>query len=264
MKGEGIMAFNHSQTSILLRRINPSRIEKRTQAGMKLSYLSQHDVRAHLIRVFGFGGFDLETLEANLAFEHESDGKWSVGYQVTMRLTVKDEHGTPVCTYSETAVGTSTQGRRGEAHDMAMKTASSDAMKRCAINLGDQFGLSLYDNGSTSEIVKAVLVGHEPQDAVSEPTHAPVSDETPAGVPEEGSEPSKPSEEALEARGVLSGYALLAPRQRITEVAKFKAASPHLLNTVIDIDGQEMTIARFADLVASGRYSQEERDGLQD
>lgn len=251
------MGFNHSQTSILLRRINPSRIEKRTQAGMKLSYLSQHDVRAHLIRVFGFGGFDLTTEEAHLAFEHQDDGKWSVGYQVTMKLVVKDEHGTPVCTYSETAVGTSTQGRRGEAHDMAMKTASSDAMKRCAINLGDQFGLSLYDNGSTTEIVKAVLVGHEPQDASTQPEKAPESDETPAPVSEEGSTPPKPSEEALEARGAISALTFIpVARDRITEVAKWKSANPHLLTAVVDVDGTNMTLARFADLVAAGKYQE--------
>jgi hypothetical protein len=44
---------------------------------------------------------------------------------------------------------------------MALKTASSDAMKRCAINLGDQFGLGLYDNGSLEPIVKATLVDNE-------------------------------------------------------------------------------------------------------
>ena len=40
---------------------------------------------------------------------------------------------------------------------MAIKTAESQAFKRCAINLGDQFGLSLYNNGGTSSVVRAVL-----------------------------------------------------------------------------------------------------------
>lgn len=250
--------FNRSQQEILLRKINTSRIEKRKQAGMQLSYLAQHDVRAHLIRIFGFGGFDLETLEAKLAFENETDGKWDVGYQVTMRLTVKNEHGQPVCTYSETAVGTSTQGRRGEAHDMAMKTASSDAMKRCAINLGDQFGLSLYANGSTEAIVKATLVNPD-EDADSRPPLQAQSDETPAGVPEEGSDPSSPqnpSAEVQEAVGELSAFTLLNARTRIVEVAKWKSAHPDLMNSTVDIDGQRMTLARYADLVAAGKYSE--------
>jgi hypothetical protein len=41
---------------------------------------------------------------------------------------------------------------------MAIKTAESDAFKRAAINLGDQFGLSLYNNGSTQPVVKQTLV----------------------------------------------------------------------------------------------------------
>ena len=46
----------------------------------------------------------------------------------------------------------------GEHHDNAVKTAASDALKRCAINLGTQFGLSLYDDGRTTDVVKGTLV----------------------------------------------------------------------------------------------------------
>jgi hypothetical protein len=45
----------------------------------------------------------------------------------------------------------------GEAHDMAVKTGESDAFKRAAINLGDNFGLSLYNNGSPAPVVRATL-----------------------------------------------------------------------------------------------------------
>lgn len=40
---------------------------------------------------------------------------------------------------------------------MAIKTAESDALKRAAINLGTQFGLSLYDNGSMKDVVGKTL-----------------------------------------------------------------------------------------------------------
>ena len=62
------------------------------------------------------------------------------------------------CTYTEAAVGSATLPQRGEAHDMAVKTAESDAIKRAAINLGTQFGLSLYNNGDLKDVVKATLV----------------------------------------------------------------------------------------------------------
>ena len=40
---------------------------------------------------------------------------------------------------------------------MAIKTAESDALKRAASNLGDQFGLSLYNNGSSAPVVITTL-----------------------------------------------------------------------------------------------------------
>jgi hypothetical protein len=45
---------------------------------------------------------------------------------------------------------------------MAIKTAESDALKRAAINLGTQFGLSLYNNGSLQDVVVRTLI--EPTD----------------------------------------------------------------------------------------------------
>ena len=40
---------------------------------------------------------------------------------------------------------------------MAVKTAESDALKRAAINLGTQFGLSLYADGATRDVVGKTL-----------------------------------------------------------------------------------------------------------
>ena len=58
--------------------------------------------------------------------------------------------------YTESAVG-SAIGSRAEAHDNAVKNAATDALKRAAMNLGTQFGLSLYDKGSTKDVIKTTL-----------------------------------------------------------------------------------------------------------
>jgi recombination DNA repair RAD52 pathway protein len=74
---------------------------------------------------------------------------------VTLRLTVFGigPDGQDV-TYTEAAAGSS----RGHVDwDMAVKTAETDALKRAAINLGDQFGLSLYNNGSLRPIIIRTL-----------------------------------------------------------------------------------------------------------
>lgn len=150
------MTLTPRQQEILLRPLNQSRVAQRKGGGGKaLSYLEAWDVKAHLIRVFGFGGFDAEVLSADLAYEDQTGTNWSVGYKVILRLTIHSLG----CTYTEAAVGMAQLPSRGEAHDMAVKTAESDALKRAAINLGDQFGLSLYNNGSLQPVVKQTLTG---------------------------------------------------------------------------------------------------------
>lgn len=156
------MKLTNEQYEQLLKPLNASRVAQRNQAGISLSYLEAWDVKAHLIRIFGFGGWSADVLSAELAFEDKDEkGRWSVGYRVVMRLAIHPDdayYASGAATYTEAAVGSATLPQRGEAHDMAIKTAESDALKRAAINLGTQFGLSLYDNGNRNDVVKKTLV----------------------------------------------------------------------------------------------------------
>ena len=146
--------LNEAQVEQLLRPLNPSRVAKRSQAGRQLSYLEAWDVKAHLIRIFGFGGWSWNVLKAELAFEEKNEkSQWNVGYKVIGRLYIHSLE----CDYSEAAVGSASLPQRGEAHDMAIKTGESDALKRAAINLGTQFGLSLYNDGSLNDVVVRTL-----------------------------------------------------------------------------------------------------------
>jgi hypothetical protein len=151
------VTVTNEQYEQLLKPLNASRVARRQQAGISLSYLEAWDVKAHLIRIFGFGGWSADVLKAELAFEEQDEKKrWNVGYRVLMRLQINmTEY--DYATYTEAAVGSATLPQRGEAHDMAIKTAESDALKRAAINLGTQFGLSLYDNGSLKDVVGRTL-----------------------------------------------------------------------------------------------------------
>lgn len=156
--------FTWDQVQQLLRGIN----EKRVLAdGKGKAYLAQQDVTAHLIRVFGFGGFDTEIQSVELVFEENAIDKqtkepnpnrWNVCYRAVMELTVKDPDGRVVARYQNGSTGDATNQTRADGHDLAMKSAISLAMKRCAINLGDQFGLSLYNRGQVKPIVIATKV----------------------------------------------------------------------------------------------------------
>lgn len=159
------MGINAVQYETLMRPLHSSRVAKRQQGGKQLSYLESWDVRAHLIRMFGFGNFDIITESQNFigTREYQSGSGTDMVeciWHAMVRLDVRGEDGLPLCTYREGAVG-STSGPAtmiGEHHDNAAKTAASDALKRCAMNLGTQFGLSLYDNGTTNDVVKKTLV----------------------------------------------------------------------------------------------------------
>jgi recombination DNA repair RAD52 pathway protein len=172
------------QYDVLIKDLAAHRVAKRKQAGLELSYLEAWDVRAHLIRIFGFGGWSSTVETAELAFEENTNGKWSVGYKVLLKLVIHDLG----CFYTEAAIGSSTQGSRGEAHDMAIKTAESDALKRAAVNLGTQFGLSLYDNGSRKDVVGHSLINPDEMFEVDLQTHNVMRDRFFAMVAEAANE----------------------------------------------------------------------------
>ena len=155
--------LTEEQLAILMKDINPDRISKRSQGGRSLSYLEAWDVKATLIRLFGFGGFSSEVLEAKIINERSEpfqDSKGATKYKdavsvmVTVRLTIHQLG----AVYTETAASSQTGSQGfGDVADFAFKTAESDALKRAAIFLGTQFGLSLYKNGSTSEIIRTIV-----------------------------------------------------------------------------------------------------------
>lgn len=151
------MGLTNEQHTVLLRPLAGTRVLKRTQNDKQLSYLTQHDVRAHLNRIFGFGNFDVRTMQSEIVYAErisEEDQRWTVGCRALVEVYI---HATNAL-YSDVAFAEAINPRRGEATDQALKSAVSDAMKRACANLGDQFGLSLYNNGSLRPVVRQSLV----------------------------------------------------------------------------------------------------------
>jgi hypothetical protein len=156
---QGLTDDQHRQ---LLTPINPRRV----QVANRNSYLEGWDVIAHLNRVFGFGGWDDDvTSEAILFEEHGRDSKngWYVAYRVALRLTVRSVDGSIITIKTGANTGQAdNQPDRGKAHDLAYKAAHTNALKRAASKLGDQFGLSLYDDGNRGTVVGRTLVWTDP------------------------------------------------------------------------------------------------------
>lgn len=165
------MSLTRLQVEQLLRPIHKNRV---LRDGKGHSHVSQQDVLAHLIRVFGFGNFDIDVLNAEPVFEEsqekrkkDKEGKeygdpytaWSVCYRAMVRLTIRAPDGNTLCHYENGSTATSQgQPSRGDAHDLAYKSAISLSVKRAAIALGDQFGLSLYNKGQMTALVRGTRV----------------------------------------------------------------------------------------------------------
>jgi recombination DNA repair RAD52 pathway protein len=132
-----------------------------------MSYLEAWDVKAALIRVFGPAGCSWTQQDAQITqiekvpkaiwknnvkelLPFPENFNWQITAMVRGTLTI---HQTGA-EYGGVALSTQVGPTFGDVADFAMKTADSDALKRGAIFLGTQFGLSLYDDGSTVDIVK--------------------------------------------------------------------------------------------------------------
>ena len=161
------MSLTEKQIGQLLQPINERRV---LRDGKGHSHVSQQDILAHLIRVFGFGSFDIDVLKADCVFEDQTvkdgkprPGRFDVCYRALVRLTLRGPDGEMLCHLENGSTATAQNQTRGDAHDLAYKSAISLSVKRAAIALGDQFGLSLYNKGQTSALVMGTLV-HAPAD----------------------------------------------------------------------------------------------------
>lgn len=143
--------LNQHQRAKLLEGLHPGRVSQRKGGGGKmLSYVEAWDVRATLIRIFGFGGFSADVIQVI-----PSEKGIIVGLRLTVYGIGPDGQD---ATYTEYGADSSTS----KDLDDLVKTAASEALKRAALNLGDQMGLSLYNNGSTRPVIVRTLDQPQP------------------------------------------------------------------------------------------------------
>jgi recombination DNA repair RAD52 pathway protein len=160
-----MMNLTSEQVTELLKPINPSRVSK---DGKGFAHVEAWDIRRKMNQIFGIGSWSSDVQQMQLVSEREVNGRdgkarWNVIYRAQCVLRIGEMFG-DTASYTEWAAGDATNPTLADAHDQAIKTAESQAFKRCAINLGDQFGLSLYMNGSTQAVV-GEMIGQEHADS---------------------------------------------------------------------------------------------------
>lgn len=191
------------QLTMLLTPLNPTRVKQHKGN----AHLEAWDVRRWLTRIFGFAGWDDDILSMECIHSVTSPigsdpsplkHRCTAVYRVTMRLTVKDQQGNVLGHWDDGATGEGiNQVSVGDAHDLALKAALSQALKRCAVNLCDQFGLSLYNEGDIRGVVVRTL-GH-PVLMAGAPDPAQDAPVTGGELGEQQEAPAEPQRQVAEA-----------------------------------------------------------------
>ena len=131
------MTFTKEQTEQLNQPIDPKVVAFRQQGNMQLAYLESWYVINEANRIFGFDGWQSETVQLDCV---QSD-EFCVTYIAKVRVTIGDVIREGV----GAGHGKGKSVNLGDKHESAVKEAESDARKRAFMQFGSQFGLSLYD-----------------------------------------------------------------------------------------------------------------------
>jgi len=140
------------QSAALAAPLNRANVQTRSQAGRSLNYLEGWVAIREANRIFGFDGWQRETIELRCVAESQRpigrDQKpgWGVTYIARVRIRLSNQaSGAPSLVREGSGAGHGIDVDLGLAHESALKEAETDAMKRALMTFGNPFGLALYD-----------------------------------------------------------------------------------------------------------------------
>ncbi|MDJ0514387.1 MAG: Rad52/Rad22 family DNA repair protein [Methyloceanibacter sp.] len=135
--------FSDTQTRQLRAKLDEKHIRHREAQGATLHYLEGWHVIAEANRIFGFASWDRRTLQNTCLWSGTAEAAVGAAYTATVRISVRAGDITVVRDGS--GYGEGKAKTRGQAHDVALKAAETDATKRALATFGNAFGLALYD-----------------------------------------------------------------------------------------------------------------------
>ena len=142
--------FSPEQLAALAAPLDRAKVRQREQGRSRVSYLEGWQVIAEANRIFGFDGWQRQTIavrcvaQAERPIGREQKPGWGVTYTARVRVTVIAGGLTPLVREGSGA-GHGIDVDLGQAHESALKEAETDAMKRALMTFGNPFGLALYD-----------------------------------------------------------------------------------------------------------------------
>ena len=136
------MGFSAKQVQTLQRSLNSRYIRTRESNGRELSYIEGWYAISEANRIFGFDGWNRETVDTRCVLARENRGSFLAVYVAKVRITVHADGAIIIREGHGSGEGRGTSS--GEVHDIALKAAETDATKRALATFGKQFGLELY------------------------------------------------------------------------------------------------------------------------
>lgn len=137
------MQFTDAQLRLLTAKLDGKHVKTRKAEGATLNYVEGWHVIAEANRIFGHDSWDRRTIATTCVWTGKSNAYYSAAYTAKVRVSVRAGDVTIVREGSGTAEGKAFTP--GQAHELALKGAETDATKRALATFGNPFGLALYD-----------------------------------------------------------------------------------------------------------------------
>jgi hypothetical protein len=106
-------------------------------------YLEGWHAIAEANRIFGFDAWDRRTIATTCVWSGQSGQTYAAAYTAKVRVRVRA--GDKVVVREGSGTGEGRASTPGQAHELALKGAETDATKRALATFGNPFGLALYD-----------------------------------------------------------------------------------------------------------------------
>ena len=137
------MALSDTQVRQLRAKLEAKHVKSRNANGVDLHYVEGWHVIAEANRIFGYDAWDRRTLVSHCVWSGPSGAYHGAAYTARVRVSVRAGDITIVREGSGTGEGKAPTP--GQAHELALKGAETDATKRALATFGNPFGLALYD-----------------------------------------------------------------------------------------------------------------------
>lgn len=117
--------------------------------GLGHSYIEASHAIAEANRIFGFDGWNRETITTDCVWQGGSNGNIACSYTAQVRVSVRA--GDSIIRRESCGSGKGEGLTPGEAHEKALNDAETDAMQWALSTFGNPFGLGLNSRGPMSD-----------------------------------------------------------------------------------------------------------------